>query len=185
MLRQIIAPVITLLCLFPLTQSAQGEEFIPIRGALQFFHKAVDPGEAEYCESPAPGLLFKDVTGEFFGKATVLGKFMGKGSADVCAFFQPLFGVYAQYTGSHTWVTEDGLILHGEFFGVDIEPFVFDPETGLPLVFETLIFITLTDDDGQFMGTLFARGIDDPFGVLSGDPSLAGVSASFTGRIRR
>ncbi|QEF98948.1 hypothetical protein Mal15_30060 [Stieleria maiorica] len=151
-----------------------------LSGEFQFFHHAVDPNDATICLTPVPGLAFHDVPGDFLGHATGIGNFFGTGTADTCAFFQPIFGIYAQFTGSFAWQTQSGRTIQGEFLGFDLNPLVYSPD-GQPIVFETSILVVFRDQNGRFIGMGSATGLDDPFAVLSGDPTTAGVQASING----
>ncbi|WP_182868266.1 hypothetical protein [Stieleria mannarensis] len=151
-----------------------------LSGEFQFFHHAVNPNDATICLTPVPGLAFHDVPGDFLGQATGIGNFSGTGIADTCAFFQPIFGIYAQYTGSFVWETQSGAMIQGEFLGFDLDPLAYSPD-GQPIVFETSILVVFRDQVGRVTGMASASGVDDPFGVLSGDPTMAGVQASING----
>ncbi|QDV44741.1 hypothetical protein Enr13x_46110 [Stieleria neptunia] len=151
---------------------------IPIKGTVDYIHGAPEP--IGVCTSPVPGVELA-VTGQYHVNVNGI-NLGGDGAAVTCVFDQPLFGIYAKYDGSFQWQSEDGEILTGKYIGFDTNPTVLI-EPSLPFVlFETIIFITFTDSDGNFAGLATARGYDIPFGnPATSPPDPAGVFASFRG----
>ena len=154
-----------------------------VGGGFEFVHAPVNPmpENPDLCFGPQGevlGLRFS-VTGTSFNTALETSKkefqLGGAGAASGCAFFEPICGVAAQFSGSVTWQTAEGDQLHGTFE-------LFDFPTDNPIVFEAIIFIRFEGGTGVFKnaeGTAIAEGVDLPFGGLGGYPSAAGVAATF------
>ena len=178
MKRLLYLPLLAITLFSVSCESASAKGFTRIKGSISYIHG--EPTFVGVCQDPVPGVELA-VAGDYIvdvnGTALV-----GSGPATTCVFDIPVFGIFAQYTGSFTWQSESGQTLRGDYVGFDINPKILvDPS--LPFVqFDTVIYVTFTDAAGDFAGFATAKGIDVPFSDPTTNPvTPPGVYADFRG----
>lgn len=176
MKRLLILPVLAITMFSVSCESATAGWLTRIQGSIDYVHG--EPTPIGPCQDPVPGFELA-VAGDYFVNVngTAL---LGSGPAVTCVFDEPVFAIFAKYSGSFTWQSESGQTRRGDYVGFDINPQILvDPS--LPFVqFDTVIYVTFKDEAGNFAGFATARGIDVPFGNPTTTPvTPPGVFADY------